>query len=102
MTTSPSETIFTVKNTTAGGSTNSQPILPKSEIRNIQLVQGNYTEIVYDTASKVTNHYTFRNVLFPFSAIITFERARSVQQVAIAKLELNETGNWIIRIDIEQ
>lgn len=102
MTTSPSEITFTVKNTTAGGSTNSQPVLPKSEIRNIQMVQGNYTEIVYDTASQVTNRYTFRNVIFPFSAVITFERARSVQQVAIAKLELNEAGNWIIRVDVEQ
>ena len=97
-----SEITFTVKNTTAGGSTNSQPVLPKSEIKNIQLVQGNYTELVYDTTSQVTNRYTFRNVIYPFSAIITFERARSVQQVAIAKIELNENGNWMIRVDVEQ
>ena len=85
-----SEITFTVKNTTAGGSTNSQ------------LVQGNYTEMVYDTTSQVTNRYILRNVIYPFSAIITFERARSVQQVAIAKIELNESGNWIIRVDVEQ
>lgn len=97
-----SEITFTVKNTTAGGSTNSQPVLPKSEIKNIQLVQGNYTELIYDTTSQVTNRYTFRNVIYPFSAIITFERARSVQQVAIAKIELNENGNWMIRVDVEQ
>lgn len=97
-----SEITFTVKNTTAGGSTNSQPVLPKSEIKNIQLVQGNYTEMVYDTTSQVTNRYILRNVIYPFSAIITFERARSVQQVAIAKIELNENGNWMIRVDVEQ
>lgn len=102
MNTMVAEITLTVKNTTAGGSTNSQPVLPKSEIKNIQLVQGNFTEMVYDTASQVTNRYTLRNVIFPFSAVITFERARSVQQVAIAKLELNETGNWIIRVDVEQ
>ncbi len=102
MNTLVSEITFTVKNSTGGGSTNSQPVLPKSEIRNIQLIQGNYTELVYDTASQVTNRYIFRNIIFPFSAIITFERARSVQQVAIAKLELNEAGNWMIRVDVEQ
>ena len=85
-----SEITFTVKNTTAGGSTNSQ------------LVQGNYTELVYDSTSQVTNRYTFRNIIYPFSAIITFERARSVQQVAVAKIELNESGNWMIRVDVEQ
>ena len=97
-----SEITFTVKNTTAGGSTNNQPVLPKSEIKNIQLVQGNYTELVYDSTSQVTNRYTFRNIMYPFSAIITFERARSVQQVAIAKIKLNENGNWMIRVDVEQ
>lgn len=97
-----SEITFTVKNTTAGGSTNNQPVLPKSEIKNIQLVQGNYTELVYDSTSQVTNRYTFRNIIYPFSAIITFERARSVQQVAIAKIKLNENGNWMIRVDVEQ
>jgi hypothetical protein len=102
MNTLVSEITFTIKNTTAGGSTNSQPVLPKSEIKNIQLLQGNYTEMIYDTASQVTNRYIFRNVIYPFSAIITFERARSVQQVAIAKIELNENGNWMIRVDVEQ
>ncbi|HPH32436.1 MAG TPA: hypothetical protein PLB49_11320 [Chitinophagaceae bacterium] len=102
MNTLVSEITFTVKNTTAGGSTNSQPVLPKSEIKNIQLLQGNYTEMIYDTTSQVTNRYIFRNIIYPFSAIITFERARSVQQVAIAKIELNENGNWMIRVDVEQ
>ncbi len=58
--------------------------------------------MVYDSTSQVTNRYTFRNIMYPFSAIITFERARSVQQVAIAKIKLNENGNWMIRVDVEQ
>ncbi len=102
MNTLASEVTLVLKNTTAGGSTNNQPVLPKSEIKNIQLIQGNYTELVYDTASQVTNRYIFRNIRFPFIAIFTFERARSVQQVALAKIELNENGNWMIRVDVEQ
>jgi hypothetical protein len=102
MNTLGSEITLTVKNTTAGGSSSNQPILPKSEIKNIQLIQGNYTEMVYDTASQVTNRYIFRNIQFPFSAIITFEIARTAQQVAQAKIELNENGNWFIRVDVEQ
>jgi hypothetical protein len=75
MNTLVSEVTFTVKNTTAGGSTISQPVLPKSEIKNIQLLQGNYTEMIYDTASQVTNRYIFQEYHLPFQRHLHFRKS---------------------------
>lgn len=97
-----SEISLIIKNTTAGGSTFKMPMLPKSQIRNIQLIEGNYTDLVTDTSSKIANRYMIRNIRFPFRAVFTFERDQSTQQLAQARIELNEAGNWMIKVDVEQ
>ncbi|MBI3140215.1 MAG: hypothetical protein HYZ15_16690 [Sphingobacteriales bacterium] len=96
------EISLVVKNTTAGGSTFKMPMLPKSQLRDIQLIEGNYTELVSDTSSKITNRYVIRHIRFPFRAVFTFERDQSAQQLAQARIELNEEGNWMIKVDVEQ
>ncbi|MFZ4056508.1 MAG: hypothetical protein ACOYKE_00145 [Ferruginibacter sp.] len=96
-----SQISFTIKNSTAGGSAIDNPVLPKCMLTDIQIITGNFEDKLTDTSTHIASRYILRKVIFPFTAILTFEIVGKKISVERAKLEINEKGNWLIYVNIE-
>lgn len=96
-----SEIWITIRNASGGASTLSTPVLPKSIITNMQVLNGVYQEMVVDSGSRVTTMYRLKQVSFPFAAILTFDSPGQLVPTEQAKIEILENGRWNINVTIE-
>ena len=97
-----SEITITVKNITGGGSSLSNPVLPKARLVNIEPIEGRFEQQVTDeTSSTITNKYIFRKVTFPFYAIFSFETIGTTQHVERVGVEIFENSDWYVQVSID-
>ena len=94
------EITIAVTSTTAGGSSLYVPVLPKPKLVNIELFEGRFMQQADNETSRVSNKYTFRNVVFPFYAIFTFETTGFLPREKI-KVEISESSSWYIQVKID-
>jgi len=94
------EITISVTSTTSGGSGLYTPVLPKPKLVNIELFEGRFMQQADNETSKLSNKYTFRNVVFPFYAIFTFETPGTFHPEKI-KVEISESSNWYIQVKID-
>ncbi|HTE34641.1 MAG TPA: hypothetical protein VK666_29885 [Chryseolinea sp.] len=94
-----------VKNITGGASSLNEPQIAKVKLVSMEIMQGHFGQQLNDeNSSTTTNRYTFRQVVYPFYAILTFERPMKgsfkapVDKVGV---EILESGNWNIEVDID-
>ena len=92
---------ITVKNNSGGSSNMDYAVIPKTILSNIQLLGGRYEELQVDTLSRIASRYTLRRVTFPFTALLTFETRGSLVPVQMARIEIFETGNWILKTSLD-
>jgi len=96
------EIVFTVKNITGGASNIQNPVLPKSRLIDMQIIQGRFEQQITDeTSSNITNKYTLRKVTFPFYAIFSFHTTGTTLQVEKVGIEILEDGNWYLQFNID-
>ena len=98
------EITIIVKSTTAGGASLYKNILPKPKLVNIELLQGLFQQRADNETAALTNTYTFRNVTFPFQAILSFETTGTnplPSAVEKMKVEISESGSWYIQVNID-
>ncbi|MBL0357431.1 MAG: hypothetical protein IPP72_11345 [Chitinophagaceae bacterium] len=95
------EITITVKSITGGAVSLAAPLLPKSRLTDIQLVEGRFQQQVNDESSSLmANKYIFRGVTFPFFAIFSFETNEKTTTEKI-KVEINESAAWGIQVSID-
>ncbi len=92
---------ITIKNNSGGASNMDYAVIPKTILSNIQILGGRYDELLVDTLSRIASRYTLRQVTFPFTALLTFETRGSMVPVQLAKIEIFETGNWILKTSLD-
>jgi hypothetical protein len=96
-----------VKNVTGGASSLNEPQIAKARLVSIEITQGRFGQQVNDeNSSTTTNRYTFRQVVYPIYATLTFEKpmnSKSSLKPPVEKVgvEIWESGNWNIEVDIE-
>lgn len=96
------EITVTVKNITGGASSFTTPVLPKTRLIDIQMVEGRFEQQATDeTSSAITNKYIFRKVTFPFYAILSFETPGTKLQVEKVRLEIFENCDWYVQVSID-
>ena len=98
------EIILNVKSITSGGTSLSNPIIPKPQLTDIQYIEGRFDQQANDeTSSLATNKYTLRGVKFPFHAILTFETTGTSAKLHVEKIEVEilESNNWFIQVSID-
>ena len=96
------EITVTVKNITGGASSFTTPVLPKTRLIGIQMIEGRFEQQAIDeTSSSITNRYVFRKVTFPFYAILSFETPSTKLQVEKIRLEIFENCDWYIQVSID-
>jgi hypothetical protein len=98
-----SEINISVKNTTGGAFTVKDFVAPKSKLVDIELLEGRFEQQVNDEQTTVVpNKYILRRVTFPFRANLVFETVGALmphkEKVAV---EIMESGNWYIQVDID-
>ena len=98
------EITIAVKSTTAGASSIYKNILPKPKLVSVELTEGLFQQRADNETAALMNIYTFRNVTFPFQAILSFETTGtnplpSTQEKI--KIEISETGSWYIQVNID-
>lgn len=92
---------ITVKNNSGGASNMDYAVIPKTILSNIQILGGQYDQLQVDTLSRIASRYTLRQVTFPFTALLTFETRGSLVPVQLARIEIFETGNWILKASLD-
>lgn len=98
------EITIAVTSTTAGGSSLTNPVLPKPKLVNIELFEGRFMHKADNESSGTTNRYTLRNVTFPFFAILTFETTGTNPMPSALekiKVEISESSSWYIRVKVD-
>jgi len=101
---SKAEITIGVKSTTAGGASLYKNVLPKPKLVSVELIQGLYQQRADNESAALTNIYTFRNVTFPFQAILSFETTGTnplPSAVEKIKVEITESGSWYIQVNID-
>ena len=98
-----SEVTINVKSITGGASNVEYQHLPKTRLVDIQQIEGRFEQQVADeSASLISNKYTFRNVTFPFYAIFSFETKNDTKfDSEKVGVELFEDGTWNIQVNID-
>lgn len=92
---------ITIKNNSGGASNMDYAVIPKTIMSNLQLLGGRYEELQVDTLSRIASRYVLRRVTFPLTALLTFTTRGSLAPVQLAKIEIFETGNWILKASLD-
>lgn len=96
------EITITIKSTTGGASSLYHPLLPKPKLISVETITGKFQQEVDDeTGSMITNKYTFRQVIFPFFAVFTFQTEGSKLPVDKLNVQINEASHWSIQVSVD-
>jgi len=97
-----SQIIVTVKSVTGGAASNSGVALPKTRLTNIEVIEGRFEQQLADeTSSPISNKYSFRQVTFPFYAVLTFAATGTFLPPEKIRIEVRESGNWYVQVAID-
>jgi hypothetical protein len=97
-----SQIVVTVKSVTGGAASNSGVALPKARLTNIEIIEGRFEQQLADeTSSPISNKYSFRQVTFPFYAVLTFAATGTFLQPEKFRIEVRESGDWYVQVAIE-
>lgn len=110
------EITITVKSITGGGSSlgtagvpapnggsGKGALLAKPRLKDVQVIQGLFQQLVNNETSTVSNKYILRHVVFPFIAILSFETdgINSPMPIERVRVELTERGDWYVNVSID-
>lgn len=94
--------VFTVRSITGGAASSSGVALPKVRLTNIEVIEGRFEQQLADeTSSPISNKYSFRQVTFPFYAVLTFASTGTFLQPEKFRIDVREGGDWQVQVAIE-
>ncbi len=98
---SQSHIVVAVKSIT-GGAASSGVVLPKVRLISTEVIEGRFEQQLADeTSSPISNKYSFRQVTFPFYAVLTFAATGTFLQPEKLRIEIRESGDWYVQVAIE-